>query len=327
MNALDTLADRARRRLRTIVLPEGGEPVIRAAAIRLAEAGLAHPILIGAAADADLAAQGIAVISPGGSGRIDAHAERLALARDLPVGAARRLVTPPLGFAAAMVAAGDADGLVAGLAHPTEEVLVTAEMVIGLAPGATAPSSFFLMEIPGFLGGEDGALVFADPAVNPDPDAEMLAGIAVTTARSVAAMLGWRPRVALLSFSTKGSADHPRVAKVIEATARARAMAPDLAIDGELQADAALVEAVARRKMGDPGDVAGRANILIFPDLDAANIGSKLVQRLAGATAHGPVLQGFAKPVSDLSRGATVDDVVGAALMVAARCGADEAGS
>ena len=238
----------------------------------------------------------------------------------MPASAAKRIVAPPLGFAAAMVAAGDADGMVAGLAHPTDEVLMIAEMVIGLSEGVVAPSSFFLMEIPNYAGGESGSLVFADPAVNPDPDVEALASLAVVTAESAKAILGWEPRVALLSFSTKGSADHPHVAKVVEATARAKAMAPGIAIDGEMQVDSALVESVAKRKMDDLGSVAGRANILIFPDLNSANIGSKLVQRLAGAASHGPVLQGFAKPVSDLSRGATVEDVVGAALMVAARC-------
>ncbi len=321
MKTLNALRNRARGRVRTIVFAEGDEPVIRAAAIQLAEGGLARPILIGAAQDANLLSSGIDIVAPAGSARLASYTENLARARDMPAGAARRLIASPLGFAAAMVAAGDADGMVAGLSHATEEVLLIAEMVIGLVPGVGAPSSFFLMEIPGFAGGEAGALVFADPAVNPEPDAEALAALAVVTARSAAAILGWQPRVALLSFSTKGSADHPRVAKVVEATARARAMAPDLAIDGEFQADTALVEAVARRKMGDLGEVAGRANILVFPDLDSANIGAKLVQRLAGAASHGPVLQGFAKPVSDLSRGATVEDVVGAALMVAIRCG------
>ncbi len=320
MDSLNALMNRARRAVRTIVFPEGNEPVIRDAVIALAEQGLAKPILIGATEDDVIKRLGILVVDPKTSDRADAYAEAFATARDMPAGAARRIVGPPLGFAAAMVAAGDADGMVAGLAHPTEEVLMIAEMVIGLMPGVTAPSSFFLMEIPGYAGGEDGALIFADPAVNPDPDAEALAALAVVTAESARAILGWEPRVALLSFSTKGSADHPRVAKVVEATERAKAMAPDIAIDGEMQADTALVESVAKRKMDDLGSVAGRASILIFPDLDSANIGSKLVQRLAGAASHGPVLQGFAKPVSDLSRGAMVEDVVGAALMVAARC-------
>ena len=322
MDSLNALKTRARSTLRTIVFPEGNEEVIRAAAIELAENGLARPVLIGAEADAQLTSLGIEIVAPEDSDRLLAYADAFSAARDMPATAAKRIVAPPLGFAAAMVAAGDADGMVAGLAHATEEVLMIAEMVIGLTEGVVAPSSFFLMEIPGYEGGEGGSLVFADPAVNPDPDVEALASLAVVTAESARAILGWEPRVALLSFSTKGSADHPHVAKVVDATARAKAMAPDVAIDGEMQLDSALVESVAKRKMDDLGPVAGHANILIFPDLNSANIGSKLVQRLAGAASHGPVLQGFAKPVSDLSRGATVEDVVGAALMVAARCGA-----
>jgi len=319
MDTLQSLKARARANKRTIVFPEGGEPVICEAAMALARDGLARPILIGAAPDDELAALGITTADPQTSDRLETYIDAFVAQRGMPAGAAKRIVAPPLGFAAAMVASGDADGMVAGLAHPTEEVLMIAEMVIGLSEGVTAPSSFFLMEIPGYAGGEGGALVFADPAVNPDPDVEALASLAVVTAKSASDLFGWEPRVALLSFSTKGSADHPHVAKVVEATARAKAMAPDIAIDGELQVDAALVDAVARRKMDDPGKVAGRANILIFPDLDAANIGSKLVQRLAGAASHGPVLQGFLRPVSDLSRGASVEDVVGASLMVAAR--------
>ena len=321
MNSLNALMQRARGTVRTIVFPEGNEAAIRAAALTLARDGLAHPVLIGAEPDAELDAAGIKIVSPESSDRLEAYSEAFAEARDMPVTAARRIVRPALGFAAAMVAAGDADGMVAGLSHATEEVLMISEMVIGLIPGVPAPSSFFLMEVPGFAGGEDGALVFADPAVNPDPDAEALAALAVVTAESAKALFGWEPRVALLSFSTKGSADHPFVTKIAEAATRARALAPELAVDGEMQADTALIESVAKRKMDDLGPVAGRANILIFPDLNSANIGSKLVQRLAGAASHGPVLQGFVKPVSDLSRGATTEDIVGAALMVAARCG------
>ena len=212
--------------------------------------------------------------------------------------------------------------MVAGIAHPTEEVIMASELIIGLQPGIGLASSFFLMEIPGFRGGEDGRIIFADPAVNPDPDQQQLADIALSTAQSARALLGWEPRVAMLSFSTRGSASHPMVDKVVEATALARRKAPDLLIEGEIQADAALVEAVARRKMGSESLVAGRANILISPDLNAANISAKLVQRLAGANGYGPVLQGFARPVSDLSRGATAEDVVGAALMVAVRAAA-----
>lgn len=237
----------------------------------------------------------------------------------MPESACRRILSQPLCFGAMMVRKGDAHGMVAGIAHPTDEVIMASELIIGLKQGIGLPSSFYLMDIPGFAGSQGNLLVFADPAINPDPGPEQLADIAVATAMSTRELLGWEPRVALLSFSTKSSANHPNVDKVARAVDLARKKAPGLLFDGEMQADAALVEAVARRKMMDTGAVEGRANILVFPNLDAANISSKLVQVLAGAKAYGPILQGFDRPVSDLSRGATVRDVAGAALLVAAR--------
>jgi len=318
MRTMQDLALKARSRQRTIVFPEGDNPTIRAAARRLADEQLARPVLLVADPSAG-GLSGLDLVHPASSPALTGYVQRYCAARNMPERAGRRLVAPPLGFASMMVATGDVDGMVAGIEHPTEEVLMLAELLVGLAPDARCISSFFVMEVPGFAGGEGGRIVFADPAVNPDPDPELLADIAVTTARSVADMLDWTPRVAMLSFSTHGSADHPLVDKVVEATRLARARAPELAIGGELQADAALVEAVAQKKVGEGSPVAGRANILVFPDLNSANIGSKLVQRLAGAASYGPVLQGLARPVSDLSRGATADDVVGAAVMVAAR--------
>ncbi|MBT3257860.1 MAG: phosphate acetyltransferase, partial [Deltaproteobacteria bacterium] len=312
----------------TIVFPEGEDPVIYEAARNLAEQGLCRPILLRNGKtireETKVKSDGripLIIIDPLSSPELERYIDQYCEERHMPRSVGKRIVTQPLCFGAMMVKNNDAGGMVAGIAHPTEDVILASELMIGFQPGIGLASSFFVMEAPGFAGGENGRLIFADPAVNPDPNPEQLADIAITTAHSARDLLGWEPRVAMLSFSTKGSAEHALVDKVVKATELARQKAPELLIDGEMQADTALMESVALKKMNSESPVAGRANILIFPDLNAANIGAKLVQRLANAASYGPVIQGFAKPVSDLSRGATVEDVVGASLMVSARAG------
>ena len=321
MDLIEHLVERAKSRRRTVVLPEGDDPRIVHAARRLHDDGIARPILIGdragleaAAAAAGVSLDAIDAVSPSAGDALDAYASLYVEGRPRTSDrVAKRLLARPLFYAAMAVKAGDADALVAGASQPTARVIEAGLMSVGLAEGISAPSSFFIMA----PRGDGHPLVFADCAVNVDPDPETLAGIAIASAASAERLLGSPARVAMLSFSTHASAKHERVEKVRQAVEIARARAPALVIDGELQADAAIVPRVAALKTRHASEVAGHANVLVFPDLDAGNIGYKLTEHLGGMRAIGPFLQGFARPLCDLSRGATVDDVVAAAAITA----------
>lgn len=326
MDLMAELRAKVKGKPKRVVFPEGNDQMILSTAGLAASDGIAKPILLGN--NDELIALGvragidmseIIIVDPVSSPRLDEYVAAYCRTNDFPSGAAARLLKKPVYFGAMMVRQGDADAMVAGIAHATEDIVMASELIIGLQEDMSTPSSFLLMDIPGYSGPEGNRLIFADVAVNPDPNPEQLADIAIASARSASELLGWEPRIAMLSFSTKGSATHPLVDKVVEAVEVLKKRAPGLAIDGELQADAAIAPEVAARKIKGSSPVAGIANILIFPDLDAANIAYKLVQRLAGAKAYGPALQGFAKPVTDLSRGASVEDILGATILAVRR--------
>ncbi len=320
MELIDRIKHNARKHNMRIVLPEGYEErTIKAADIAIAE-GLAQIILIGDPGEIALHAASLGlknlskakIINPKSHDKKDHYINLMVELRKnkgMTKEEASRLIEDPLYLGVLMIKNGDADGEVSGADHATGDVLRPAFHYVKTAPGISVVSGAFIMILPDKTFGEDGILIFADGAVHPNPNDKELAEIAIATANTARAIGGFEPKIAMLSFSTKGSASHELVDKVVSATKIAKEMAPDLMIDGELQGDAALVEAIGQKKA--PGSkIAGRANVLIFPDLNCGNIAYKLVQRLAHAEAIGPILQGMAAPINDLSRGCSVSDIV-----------------
>lgn len=311
---------------KTIVLPESGDERMLRAAVQLRAEGITKVALLGDPAVLRAAFEKLGLDpadvelldhrrDPDFAPYADAYLEKRR-AKGMTADGARQTMQDPLFFGAMMVARGRADGMVAGAVSSTGDVLRAAFQIIGTAPGTSIVSSCFVMANPAWQYGENGLIVFGDCAVNPQPNAEQLADIAWATARTARALCGFEPRVAMLSYSTMGSGTGQDVDKVEAALAILQKRHPELQVDGPLQADAALVPAIGAKKAPE-STVAGKANVLIFPDLDAANIGYKLVQRLAGAEAVGPVMQGLAGGVNDLSRGCSVDDIVNVAAITA----------
>ncbi len=327
MSYIDVIKEKARSDKKTIVLPETTDKRTLIAASHVLEEDLADIILIGneekimdGATWLEIDLTGATIVNPASCDKLDEYVNLLYETRKnkgmTPEKAREILLNEPLTLGVIMVKANDADGMVAGACHATADTLRPALQILKTAPGVKLVSGFFLMCVPDCEFGDHGTFLFADCGLNQDPTPEELAAIAESSAKSFKSLVGSKPVIAMLSHSTKGSAKHALVDKIVEATRIAHEQYPHLTLDGELQLDAALVPQVAKTK--SPGsEVAGKANVLIFPNLDSGNIGYKLVQRLAKAEAYGPMLQGIAKPVNDLSRGCSWQDIVGVVALTA----------
>ena len=331
MKISQLIREKAKKNPKIIVLPEGEEPRMIKAAETIINEGFASLILLGREGNIkskvrelgiDLSNK-IKIINPKDSEKLKEYAEsyyQLRKNKGVSSDEAYQLLENPLYFGALMVYHDDADGLVAGSINATGDVFRPALQTIKTAPGINIVSSSFVMVVPDCPYGEKGIMVFADCALNPEPNAEQLADVAIASAATGKALVGFEPKVAMLSFSTKGSGKHPLVDKVIEATKIAKEKKPELLIDGELQADAALIPSIGERKAPN-SKIAGKANVLIFPDLHSGNIAYKLIERLAKAEAIGPISQGMRKPVNDLSRGCSVEDIVNVVAITVLQAG------
>ena len=325
MGFIDVIKERAKAANKTIVLPETEDRRTYEAAAQILKEGIAKIILVGSEEAVKKGSEGLdltgaVVVDPATSDRTQAYIDKLVELRQkkgmTPEQAKEILLNQYLYYGVMMVKMGDADGMVSGACHSTADTLRPCLQILKTKPGTKLVSAFFLMIVPNCEYGEDGVFVFGDCGLNQDPNPEELAAIAASSAESFEQLTGKKAKVAMLSHSTKGSAKHDLVTKVVEATKIAKEQYPELDVDGELQLDAALVPSVAASKAPD-STVAGQANVLIFPNLDAGNIGYKLVQRLAKAEAYGPVTQGIGAPVNDLSRGCFADDIVGVVAITA----------
>lgn len=324
MDFMQRIWKQARAEKKKIVLAEGEERRNLIAAGKIIENSLADIVLVGnvdkineSAKNLGLDLDDAEIIDPNTSPKLESYINEfyeLRKSKGMSLEKAEKIVRDPIYFGTMMVKMGDADGMVSGAIHTTGDLLRPGLQIVKTAKGVAVVSGFFVMMVPNCEYGDNGILIFADCAVNPNPTAEQLASIAITTAETAKKLLGLDPKVAMLSFSTMGSAEHELVDKVREATALAKKLRPDFDIDGELQLDAAIVKEVADLKAPN-SPVAGKANVLVFPDLQTGNIGYKLVQRFAKASAVGPICQGFAKPINDLSRGCSPEDIVNVVTM------------